>query len=196
MALVERLCKRLAWLLLVAFAIALPAASYAGAIALDSFWEFGFDGVAFATGCDPADPGGPFCIASSGTPSSFLDAPPWTFTAPGPGVTLTVTDAFSAGDRFQVFDFGVSLGLTSAPVGTADCGDDPVPCLSNPNVSKGFFNLAAGKHSITIYTLSNDAGSGYLKVAAIPEPMTLWFSLSGLVALFAARYRRARSIAQ
>src|SRR5205807_246059 len=83
-----------------------------------------------ATGCDPADPAGPFCIPSSGTPTEFLDAPPWTFVAPAAGALLTVTDAFLAGDRFQVFDFGASLGLTSAPVGNADCGDDPIPCLA------------------------------------------------------------------
>src|SRR5690242_124229 len=59
MAIFERLCKRIARLLLVAFAIGLSASSYAGAIAFDTFLEFAFDGIAFATGCDPADPAGP-----------------------------------------------------------------------------------------------------------------------------------------
>jgi len=184
-------CKHLAWLLVLLSGVAAPAASYAGAIAFENFWEFGFDGVGFATGCAPADPAGGFCITSSGTSTSFLDTPPWTFTAPAGGATLTVTDAFEAGDRFQVFDFNANLGLTSAPVGSADCGDDPVPCLADPNISKGLFPLAPGNHSITIYSLSDFAGSGYLQVSAIPEPTTLLvFSLGGAAALLAVRRRR------
>jgi len=154
----------------------------AGSITPGTFLEFGFTSAGVpATGCDPNDPAGPFCTESSGTPTSFLDAPPWTFVATSIGAVLTVTDAFQAGDQFQIFDFGVSLGLTSAPGSSAiDCGDDPVVCLATAGMSQGTFNLAAGNHSITITptVASQFGGAGYLSVNAVPEPGT--WALFGL----------------
>jgi hypothetical protein len=178
--------KRPAWLLAV-FALAgcalASSPASAGPIATGDWLEFGFTDVgALATGCDPADPAGPFCISSSGTPTNPLDAPPWTFTAPGGGVQLTVTDAFLSGDRFQLFDFGVSIGLTSLPAAgiAVDCGDDPVPCLANPAMSHGVFLLGAGNHSLTLRpTLSLGGGSGYLRVDVVPEPATLLLVATG-----------------
>src|SRR5215813_8239350 len=106
------------------FATARPAS--AGVISTGVFYEFAFATAGTpATGCDPADPAGPFCLDSSGTPTTFLDAPPWTFNAPSAGILLTVVDAFASGDRFQLFDFGASIGLTSVPAVGANCGDDP-----------------------------------------------------------------------
>src|SRR6266481_5981830 len=103
-----------------ALAIAFTTLASAGPIPLGTFHEFAFTTAGTpATGCDPADPAGPFCIPSSGTPTNFINAPPWTFLAPVQGAILTVTDAFQAGDRFQVFDFGASIGLTSVPTGNA-----------------------------------------------------------------------------
>jgi len=184
--------QRVHWLIVIALSAVLPVPAQAGAIAFDQFLEFGFDGVAFATGCAPNDPGGSFCPPSSGTSTSFLDTPPWTFTAPSQGAVLTVTDAFLAGDRFQVFDSGADLGLTSAPSGNADCGDDPVPCLADPNISKRSFSLAAGDHAITIYSVLASSGSGYLRVTAIPEPSSLLFiALGGVAALLGVRRRRS-----
>ncbi|HZO56331.1 MAG TPA: PEP-CTERM sorting domain-containing protein [Bryobacteraceae bacterium] len=178
--------------LTIAFGFITPAE--AGSLTLDTWEQFGFSTAGTpATGCDPDDPAGPFCIASSGTPTSFLDAPPWTFVSPGMA-SLTVTDAFAAGDRFEVFDFGVSIGLTSAPFGSADCGDDPVPCLATPGISSGVFILAAGNHSLTITpTLSpSDGGSGYLIVSsAVPEPSGWILLCIGLSALWFL-HRRVR----
>src|SRR5437879_4732610 len=103
-------------LIALSAALGLAAPAYGGPIPFNTFLEFGFSTAGTpATGCDPADPSGPFCIPSSGTPTQFLDAPSWTFLAPAGGAILTVVDAFLAGDRFQIFDFGVSLGLTSIP---------------------------------------------------------------------------------
>jgi hypothetical protein len=166
----------------------------AGSIPAEVWLEFGFTDVGVdATGCDPDDPLGPFCIPSSGTPTAFLDAPPWTFSG---GALLTVVDAFEAGDQFEVFDFGASLGATSLPVGSADCGDDPVPCVADPNVSHGVFVLPGGAHAVTIKPLlaPSGGGSGYLILQAeVPEPPP-WLALfAGLVALIAARYRAARN---
>src|SRR5262249_49177775 len=129
--------------------VLLGASAQAAPITLGSFQEFSFgDAGTSAVGCFPADPSGNFCVESSGTVTGLLGAPPWTFAAPAGGATLTLTDAFLAGDSFQILDFGAPIGLTSAPFGDADCGDDPVPCLSTAGISSGIFALAAGNHSL------------------------------------------------
>jgi hypothetical protein len=175
-----------------AFLVATPAS--AGPIALDTWYEFGFtDTVSPATGCFPDDPVGIFCTPSSGTPTTFLDAPAWTFTTSGS--VLTVVDAFFSGDAFAIFDFGAPIGVTSAPGGVVDCGDDPLPCLADAEMSKGLFALAAGAHSLTIVpTLSPGLGAAYLHVsaAAVPEPVTALLLGSGLAALGLRRARRSR----
>jgi hypothetical protein len=178
----------------LALMLVAPAA-YAGAIASDTWGEFSFgDAGTLARGCDPADPAGGFCIPSGGTPTIFLDAPAWTFVAAG-DVVLTITDAFLSGDQFEVFDFGVSLGLTSSPAGSGlvDCGDDPVVCLGTSGISHGTFALAAGVHAITVRVASSDGGgAGYLLVSGgnnVPEPATLALLVLALAALVAQRAR-------
>lgn len=178
--------------IVAALAFATPAS--AGAIAVDTYYQFGFGDIGeAATGCDPADPAGPFCVPSSGTPTTFLDAAPWTFTSGGTGSTLTVTDAFSSGDRFEVFDFGVSIGFTSPFVANADCGDDPVPCLTDPNMSHAAFGFASGAHSITLLVSDGGFGAGYFLLqdggTVVPEPATLMRLATGTGA---ALYRRRR----
>lgn len=185
----------------------------AGVIPTNTYLQFSFlDVGSAATGCDPADPAGALCFPSSGTPTTFLDAPPWTFTAPASGVNLGVTDAFGAGDRFEVFDFGVSLGLTSAFNPSGDCGDDPVACFADANMSSGIFALAAGDHSITIVLRDTvvgpdgpTGGSGYLIAAAdngggvVPEPTSLMLLAAAGIAGFTTaspmrrRLQRART---
>jgi PEP-CTERM motif len=174
----------LRWLRVAGLAtlIGAGAGAQAGPIAFDTFLQFGFSGAGVpATGCDPADPAGPFCIPSSGTPTFPLDAPPWTFTG---AALLTITDAFESGDRFEVFDFGVSLGLTSASAIGTDCGDDPVPCLANAAMSHGSFALGAGQHSITIVAVDSPSGGGaaYLIAALVPEPSSLLLLAIGAIA--------------
>ncbi len=170
--------------------------SHAGLILSDTYYQFGFgDAGSLATGCDPADPSGAFCVPSSGTLTTFGDAPPWSFVAPVGGSELTVTDAFESGDRFEIFDFGASLGLTSAPVLGGDCGDDPVTCLADPNISHNVFLLGAGAHEITIVPVESpsDGGAGYFAVsaaAAIPEPSLLALLAAGSAGLLLARRAR------
>ncbi len=175
------------WLASLVILGAVTSPSNAGPINLDTWYQFSFSEAGFAAGCDPQDPAGGFCVPSSGTPTSPLDAPPWTFTVPVTGSLFTVTDLFEPGDRFEVFDFGTSLGVTSLPGSGDSCGDDPVPCLAISAISKATFQLAAGDHSITIAILSapSGGGSGSLIAAPIPEPGT-WVFLSiglGLISL-------------
>jgi len=197
--------KRSAAAALGTLALAAAGPAVAGPITTDTFWQFSFGGAgSTAAGCAPADPAGDFCLASSGTPTSFLDAPAWTFLAPPTGATLTVIDAFLAGEVFQVFDFGVLLGSTSAPVDGVDCGDDPVVCLAMAGMSWGSFALAAGAHSLTLVATASPGGLGsaYLQLTAasgvggtVPEPASLLLTLAALAALRpakpASRTRRA-----
>ena len=153
--------------------ILLTSGARAGVVPFGVFEEFSFGAAGTtATGCFPDDPTGDFCISSSGTVTGNLDTPPWTFVAPVQGVVVTVTDTFNAGDQFRLLDFGVSVGLTSVPFGSADCGDDPVPCLSTPGISSGTFLLGAGGHSLTITPVlaPSNGGAGYLLISDVPEP--------------------------
>ena len=186
--------------LLLSVLLGWGGAALAGPIPFDDYLQFSFT-EAGSAGCYPTDPNGDFCIPSSGTPTSFLDAPPWTFTAAS-AATLTVLDAFLSGDQFEVFDFGTSLGLSSAPVLGADCGDDPVTCLANNSMSKLVAALTAGAHSITIVPVlvPEFGGTGYLQVTGTPgttpvpepAPFTLWV-LGGLVLALGWVVRSQRS---
>lgn len=147
------------------------------------WFEFGFSGAGVpATGCFPADPGGPGCSPSSGGNSVFADAPPWTFTAGPAGAILTVTDAFLLGDVFDVFDFGLPIGGTSVP-GGGDCGDDPAVCVTDPNASSGVFPLGPGAHSITITPSASPFGGGaaYFRVDGQPGAVAPMLSPWGLL---------------
>lgn len=127
------------------------------------FW-FGAAGTP-AAGC-----AGGGCVPSSGGNAVFVGDPPWTFTAPPGGADLTVTDAFLAGDVFEVFDFGVSLGTTSPAVVGPSCGDDPAICVLDPLMSHRVFTLAAGNHSITITPVASPHGGGAAYFRTDPPP--------------------------
>jgi hypothetical protein len=126
------------------------------AVPTDAKWqEFRFNATGqFAVACAGS------CVPSSAGNSETPGSPPWTFTLGASGGTLTVTDAFNIGDRFEVFDNNVSLGLTSVPGTSGSCGDDPEVCVTNSAVSHATFNLGSGAHSITIKANISVGGQG------------------------------------
>ena len=151
--------------------------SFADNITTGQWYEFLFNNTTGATtGCSSST-----CVPSSGGDSVFAPNPAWVITLAGPA-TLTVTDAFLAVDQFQVFDNAVSLGTTSTPGGGSCSGDssDPAVCVTNANISKGFFGLGAGVNDITINHIAGEPGAAYFRVDAVPEPGA-WVLFGGLL---------------
>ena len=156
--------KRLVTLLTLSCSVAISALVFVPSASADpvpvggpfgGLWqEFAFAGPgSFATACVA-------CTPSSGGNSQFAPNPPWTFFILGPKAgNLTVTDAFVRGDVFQVYDFGVPLGTTSAVPTDAGCNNsDPENCLGIN--SSRVYALSPGPHSITIEAVASPYGSG------------------------------------
>jgi len=100
-------------------------------------------------------------------PGTFNIEGPFTFNASTPG-SLDVTDAFRAGDRFEVYDHDQLIGMTTPPTGTVDDHTTDVDqAFGSPLWSSGSFPLGSGAHSITIRNLripeGYPAGAGYLR---------------------------------
>jgi hypothetical protein len=120
-----------------------------------------------------------------------------------PGLRASAAGA-AAGDRFEVFDNGVSLGLTSAVAN--HYFEDPVgvnfdAALASGNYSSAIFYLSAGTHTITGALAASfidkfgdplNATVGGLRVAPVPLPAAVWLLLSGggLMGLFSRRRNR------
>jgi hypothetical protein len=142
----------------------------------------------------------PFSATSGGFEWIALDGSAISFdiTLAGPA-QLKVIDGGFAGDRYEVFDNGVSLGLTTLggstyPVST---GLDFDAAWANASYSRGVFSLGAGSHSITGVLVDSaldgtgarlDATVGAVSITPVPEPTTLALMLAGLTGLaFVAR---------
>lgn len=133
-------------------------------------------------------------------PGTFNSEGPFTFVSATP-VDLKVTDAFLYGDRFNVYDFGVSIGLTSVPGLSGPSGSgDPNVAYFDPGFSNGLFSLGAGAHSITFQSILIPAGfpSGgaffRADTAAVPIPSAVWGGGLLMLCLAAARLRTEYAI--
>ena len=111
-----------------------------------------------------------FSFTGAGVPATGCF--PCTFTAGPGGVNISVADCCLNGDVFEVFDFGGSIGVTSAVAASGSCGFDPDVCFADPLSSSGTFFVGPGDHSITITpTLSPFfSGAAWFRLEAKPDP--------------------------
>ena len=121
--------------------------------------------------------------------------------AAGQQVLVTVLDAGWAGDRYEIFDNGQSIGLTSAvdPNGNGVNVDlNFAAALANSSFSRGFFVLEAGFHTISglltqgsVDGLNNTVGAISAAPVPLPASLLLLFSGGGLMSLFPRRRKTA-----
>lgn len=108
---------------------------------------------------------------------------------------LNIVDGGFAGDRFQIFNNGQALALTSDTTNSSDYSNDFSLNLDNPNFSQGLFTLSPGTYNLTGELFSTlqpfTATNGALKldVTAVPVPNSFGLLLCG-VSLMAYLQRR------
>ena len=167
-----------------------PVRADAGAIQLNTWYEFQFQGVdtpltACSGGCIPAfnaPDGNPIVVNS---PNS-----PWTITLHR-AADLRVVDLFLSVDQFQMYDHSVPIGATTVPIPGGDCGGDITCSLGDFDFSRGDFFLGPGAHSFTGRTLAGIPGAAVFEVA-VPEPSTWAMMLIGFAGLGFAAYRSGK----
>lgn len=174
--------------MLAAMAVAaLPMAANAAPVSVDTWYNFGFDGV----GTDLRDGSG----TTLGTNPDAVEAPagPWTFTLTS-AATLFVLDLFLSVDQFELFNFGSSLGLTSVATSGGACSNDITCAIGDLDYSRGAFALAAGDYSITGTQVQGISGAGafIIETAAVPVPAAGVLLFGALGMLGAVRLRKSR----
>ena len=149
----------------------------------DPWYQFSFTTVGKpANGCF-SDSG---CVPSSGDNSLEAGAAPWEFFVPASGATLKVTDAFSRGDVFKIFNFDTFVGSTSLVEvdNSLVQTNDPEIAFADSSYSSGIFELSPGKHSIKIIPSVSpfQIGAAYFRVetiehqdepTSVPEPSSV-----------------------
>lgn len=186
MRLLDRRC-RLAVLgsLLAVFATSTPAA--ATPITPSGWYGFEWGGTL------PVGTSGAATFAEF-TPVANPGGSPWTFTLTDP-TNLVVVDGFLSSDRFEAFNFGVSLGLTSlVAAGEGECagGNDPLTCLADSRFSSGVFLLAPGNYQLTIQAVAGlTSGGSYFgfQSVSVPEPASIALLAIGAAGALVRRRR-------
>jgi len=176
------------WLAAMAVAT-MPAMASAAPVNIDTWYGFGFGGV----GTD-LTAGAGFVM---GTNPDAVEAPagPWEFTLTKKAV-LRVLDLFIPVDQFEMFNFGASLGTTSAPSGGFGSCDSDITCaLADAEYSRGEFLLKKGSHSITGTQVAGIPGAGafIIDTADVPVPAAggLLFGALGLIGALRLRKRKS-----
>lgn len=177
--------KKLSFALTLVTALASVSAA-ADSLTMDDQWHaFDIDELS-------SNSGGLEWIDLSGNALSFSFAGP---------ATLTVVDGGFAGDRFEIFDNGVLLGVTSAAVNSYphSVGVDFDAAYDNLDYSRGIYRLEGGNHMITGQLLVSalddgptaiNATVGALQISPVPEADTYLMMLLGLgLVSFMARRR-------
>jgi hypothetical protein len=92
-----------------------------------------------------------FAVGTSNGVGINPGTPPWTYTAASP-TAVKITDSFTAGDMFSLYDNNVFIGTTSTVPTTATGTNNATADLDylDALLSHGLFTLAAGSHSLTI----------------------------------------------
>jgi len=162
---VNKVIRGLSIVAALALFSSLSSGSLAGAIVPGNiiWYEFGFHGPGmFAVNGSGTTP-------SSGGNSQQADDPPWTYTSADLTI-VRITDAFTTGETFTLFDNATIVGSTSVPVGSpSPTTNDPEIAFPQPAYSHGAFTLPAGAHSLTIRQDAGSPGAGYFEVE-VPEP--------------------------
>lgn len=118
---------------------------------------------------------------------------------------LNIVDGGFAGDRFEVFDNGNSIGLTSFAVNSYpnSAGLDFDQAFANSDFSRGQFLLGAGNHSITGFlnlsaldadNIEINATVGAVNLTAVPLPAAAWLYTTGAALLGFATRRRHTNV--
>lgn len=171
---------------LLAFGLFAIAPAMADAVVVDGGWYgfcYGGTGEPIVAGCDNEG------VGTSGNPV--------TFTLTGPG-TFRITDAFWAGDSFDVYANGQLLLQTPsvAPDDTVAVSN-PDLAFADPVYSTGSLRLGPGSYSINVFARDSpfESGGGYLSVVSaaavgVPEPGALAGLLAASAVSFGVRRRR------
>jgi len=135
--------------------------------------------------------GAPVTGGNAGGGAINPGAPAWTITLPGDSI-LKVIDCCASGDRFEVFDFGSPIGITSAS-GVGGCVT-AATCDALAGVGRGDFLLGAGAHSLTmaVFATNGQDGNNFFRIdasAGVPEPGSVFLALTGLAAVAWVRRR-------